>query len=74
MTGEITLRGRVLAVGGLNEKLLAAQRSDLKTVVIPKENKPELVEIDAAVKKGLKIVPVSEMSEVVQEAFVPSGS
>ncbi|MFQ5769854.1 MAG: endopeptidase La, partial [bacterium] len=70
MTGEITLRGHVLAIGGLNEKLLAAQRSNINTVVIPLENEKDLDEIPAAVKKGLKIVALKHMDEVLQEAFV----
>ena len=58
MTGEITLRGRVLPIGGLKEKLLAALRGGLKTVVIPKENEKDLAEIPDNVKSGLQIVPV----------------
>ena len=60
MTGEITLRGRVLAIGGLKEKLLAALRAGIKTVLIPKENVKDLEEIPNNVKEGLKIIPVSE--------------
>ncbi|OGU30281.1 MAG: endopeptidase La [Ignavibacteria bacterium GWA2_55_11] len=65
MTGEITLRGNVLPIGGLNEKLLAAQRSGITTVLIPKENVKDLEEIPARVKEGLKIIAV----ETIQEAF-----
>ncbi|MFQ5823979.1 MAG: endopeptidase La [bacterium] len=70
MTGEITLRGNVLGIGGLNEKLLAAQRSGIKTVIIPYENEKELVEIPEPVKKGLKIHTVKRMDEVLKEALV----
>jgi len=70
MTGEITLRGNVLPIGGLNEKLLAAKRSGIKRVILPQENERELTEISGHVKKGLKIVPVKEMRQVLNEAFV----
>jgi ATP-dependent Lon protease len=70
MTGEITLRGRVLAIGGLKEKLLAAMRGGLKTVLIPHENEKDLAEIPDNVKKGLRIVPVGNIDEVLQEALV----
>jgi ATP-dependent Lon protease len=65
MTGEITLRGRVLPIGGLKEKLLAASRGGMKTVLIPEENAKDLVEISESIKKGLDIVPVSRMDEVL---------
>jgi ATP-dependent Lon protease len=70
MTGEITLRGRVLAIGGLKEKLLAAMRGGLKTVLIPHENEKDLAEIPENVKKGLRIVPVNNIDEVLREALV----
>jgi ATP-dependent Lon protease len=70
MTGEITLRGRVLPIGGLKEKLLAAQRGGIKTVLIPEENAKDLVEISDSIKKGLEIVPVSRMDEVLPLALV----
>ncbi|MGI9508533.1 MAG: endopeptidase La, partial [Geminicoccaceae bacterium] len=70
MTGEITLRGRVLPIGGLKEKLLAALRGGIKTVLIPKENEKDLAEIPDNVKKGLKIIPVSEVDEVLRQALV----
>jgi ATP-dependent Lon protease len=70
MTGEITLRGRVLPIGGLKEKLLAALRGGLTTVLIPKENEKDLVEIPDNVKKGLEIVPVATADEVLQRALV----
>ncbi|WP_119417896.1 endopeptidase La [Desertibaculum subflavum] len=69
MTGEITLRGRVLAIGGLKEKLLAALRGGLKTVLIPKENEKDLAEIPDNVKKGLEIIPVSNLDEVLKHAL-----
>ncbi len=70
MTGEITLRGRVLPIGGLKEKLLAALRGGLKTVLIPKDNEKDLAEIPDNVKKGLQIVPVATLDEVLQHALV----
>ena len=70
MTGEITLRGRVLPIGGLKEKLLAALRGGLKTVLIPKENEKDLAEIPDNVKEGLKIIPVGMVDEVLSEALV----
>ncbi len=70
MTGEISLRGRVLPIGGLKEKLLAALRGGLKTVLIPKENERDLPEIPDNVKKGLEIVSVSTVDEVLARALV----
>jgi ATP-dependent Lon protease len=70
MTGEITLRGRVLPIGGLKEKLLAASRGGMKTVLIPEENAKDLVEINESIKKGLEIIPVSRMDEVLTKALV----
>jgi len=70
MTGEITLRGRVLPVGGLKEKLLAALRGGLETVIIPKENEKDLAEIPDNAKKALKIVPVATIDEVLRLALV----
>ena len=70
MTGEITLRGRVLPIGGLKEKLLAASRGGMKTVLIPEENAKDLIEIGDSIKKGLDIVPVSRMDEVLARALV----
>ena len=69
MTGEITLQGRVLPIGGLKEKLLAALRGGIKTVIIPKENVKDLAEIPDNVKSGMKIVPVSSASEVLEIAL-----
>ena len=72
MTGEITLRGRVLPIGGLKEKLLAALRSGIKTVLIPQDNEKDLAEIPDNVKKGLKIIPVGHVSEVLTHALTES--
>ena len=69
MTGEITLQGRVLPIGGLKEKLLSALRGGIKTVIIPKENEKDLAEIPDNVKKGMKFIPVSEVSEVLKIAL-----
>jgi ATP-dependent Lon protease len=69
MTGEITLRGRVLPIGGLKEKLLAALRAGITTVIIPKENEKDLIEIPENVKKGLTIIPVSHVDEVIDRAL-----
>ena len=70
MTGEITLRGRVLPIGGLKEKLLAALRGGIKTVLIPEDNVKDLAEIPDEVKKKLELVPVSRMEDVVKTALV----
>ncbi|MBA3576281.1 MAG: endopeptidase La [Sphingomonas sp.] len=69
MTGEVTLRGRVLPIGGLKEKLLAALRGGITTVLIPTENEKDLVEIKESVKQGLEIVPVSHVDEVLARAL-----
>ncbi|KZB67900.1 DNA-binding protein [Thalassospira lucentensis] len=70
MTGEITLRGRVLAIGGLKEKLLAALRGGVKTVLIPQENEKDLEDIPDNVKRGMEIIPVSHVDEVLSHALV----
>jgi ATP-dependent Lon protease len=70
MTGEITLRGRVLPIGGLKEKLLAALRGGIKTVLIPKDNEKDLAEIPDNVKKGLAIVGVATVDEALRRALV----
>jgi len=70
MTGEITLRGRVLPIGGLKEKLLAALRGGIKTVLIPEDNAKDLAEIPDNVKSGLEIIPVARMDEVLRNALV----
>jgi ATP-dependent Lon protease len=70
MTGEITLRGEVTAIGGLKEKLLAALRGDIKTVLIPEENVKDLEEIPDNVKEGLEIIPVRWIDRVLELALV----
>lgn len=70
MTGEVTLRGKVLPIGGLKEKLLAALRGGIKKVLIPQENVKDLEEIPENIKKGLKIIPVSEVDQVLEKALV----
>jgi ATP-dependent Lon protease len=70
MTGEVTLRGRVLPIGGLKEKLLAALRGGIETVLIPKENEKDLAEIPQNIREGLKIVPVAHVDEVLRLALV----
>lgn len=69
MTGEITLTGSILAIGGLNEKLLAAKRNDIKTVLIPKDNEIDLKEIPEKVKEGLKIIPIAKLEEAIPYVF-----
>ncbi len=69
MTGEITLRGRVLPIGGLKEKLLAAHRNGIKTVLIPKDNRKDLREIPRRVLKAMRIVLVDHMDDVLREAL-----
>ena len=70
MTGEITLRGHVLAIGGLKEKILAAKTAGIKTVLVPADNERDIGEISDEIKKGLKIVYVKTMSDVLKEALV----
>lgn len=70
MTGEVTLRGRVLPIGGLKEKLLAALRAGIKTVLIPSENEKDLADIPDNVKKGMQIIPVQAVDEVLKNALV----
>ena len=69
MTGEVTLRGRVLAIGGLKEKLLAALRGGIKTVLIPEENVKDLAEIPANAKEGMEIIPVAHVDQVLEQAL-----
>jgi ATP-dependent Lon protease len=69
MTGEITLRGRVLPIGGLKEKLLAAKNAGITTVFIPKENNRDLDEIDAEIKEGMEIIPVKKLKDIIKVAF-----
>lgn len=69
MTGEVTLRGRVLPIGGLKEKLLAAKNAGIKTVLIPKKNKVDVDELSSEITKGMEIVPVEHMDEVLEHAL-----
>jgi ATP-dependent Lon protease len=69
MTGEITLRGRVLPIGGLKEKVLAAHRAGIKTVIIPWENRKDLEDIPQNVKDAIEFVPVKHMDEVLNTAL-----
>jgi ATP-dependent Lon protease len=69
MTGEITLRGRVLPIGGLKEKLLAAKTVGIKTVLVPKKNEKDVAEISTEIKSGMEIIYVESMDEVVNYAF-----
>lgn len=70
MTGEVTLRGRVLPIGGLKEKMLAAKQAGIEKILVPKKNAPDVEEISEEIKKGMQIVFVSSMEEVIKEAFV----
>src|SRR5690606_30992045 len=70
MTGEITLRGRVLPIGGLKEKTLAAHRAGIKTILIPKANKKDLKDIPLNIRRQLRIVPVEFVDEVLREALL----
>ena len=70
MTGEITLRGRVLPIGGLKEKSLAAHRAGYKKILLPKDNERDLVDIPESVKEDIEFVPVSHMDQVLEQALV----
>ena len=72
MTGEITLRGRVLPVGGIKEKVLAAHRAGFTTVIIPKKNDKDLVDVPKSAKRDLKIILVERMEEVIDAAMSPA--
>ena len=75
MTGEITLHGNVLPIGGLKEKSMAALREGISTVLIPEANKPDLYEVDVVVKKAVKFIPVSDLSQVLKHALIlPAAS
>ena len=73
MTGEVTLRGRVLPIGGLKEKILAAKMAEVKTVLVPKENEKDIEEIPGEIKDGLEIVFVETMEEVADRALISGG-
>ena len=70
MTGEITLRGRVLPIGGLKEKVLAAYREGIRTILLPKENERDIEDIPESVRKNITFYPVSTMDEVLQHVWV----
>ena len=70
MTGEITLRGRVLPIGGLKEKIYAASRAGIKTVLIPSDNKNEIKEFDKEVLKNIKIIPINEAKAILEYTLV----
>lgn len=69
MTGELSLTGQVLPIGGLREKTVAAKRNKIKTIIIPKANEKDLDEIPEIVKKGIKFIPVTDVMEVLEAAF-----
>jgi len=71
MTGEITLRGRVLPIGGVREKILAAHRANLKTIILPERNMKDLIDIPRKVKTDMKIIPVAYMDDVIKVALYP---
>ena len=73
MTGEITLRGRVLPIGGLKEKLLAAKKAGMATVIVPCENRPDIAEIDEEITDGLELVYAETMKDVLATALVRQG-
>ncbi len=74
MTGEITLRGRVLPIGGLKEKILAAKMAHIRKVLVPEKNRPDMAELSREITKGLEIVYVRSMEEVLREALIPGES
>ncbi len=74
MTGEITIRGRVLAVGGLTEKFLAAKKAGVTTILFPKENEKQVAEIHAEIKEGLELIPISTLEEALQKALAKGES
>ena len=71
MTGEITLRGRVLPIGGLKEKILAAKMAHMEKVLVPDKNRPDMAELSKEITKGLEIVYVKSMEDVLREALAP---
>ena len=74
MTGEITLRGRVLPIGGLREKTMAALRCGIRTVILPKENEKDLEQIDQTVRRALQFIPVDHADQVLAAAHVPQDT
>ena len=73
MTGEITLRGRVLPIGGVKEKLLAAYRAGIKTILIPKENQKDLEDVPAHVLAEFEIIPAENVEDVLKTALLPKN-
>lgn len=73
MTGEVTLRGRVLPIGGLKEKVLAAKMARIKKVLVPEKNRPDIEELSEEITEGLDIVYVKAMSQVLEEALIKKG-
>ena len=71
MTGEVSIRGRVLAIGGLKQKAMAAHRGGVKTVFIPQDNLSDVDDIDSEVKAGVKFIPVSFVGEIIDRALLP---
>ena len=74
MTGEITLRGRVLPIGGLKEKILAAKMAHIQKVLVPEKNRPDMAELSKEITKGLEIVYVKTMEDVLREALVSESA
>ena len=74
MTGEITLRGRVLPIGGLREKTMAAHRAGLKVVLVPEKNMKDLVDVPKKVREDLKIIPIQHMDQVLEIALAPKAT
>jgi len=74
MTGEITLRGRILPIGGVREKVMAAHRAGLKTVILPEKNMKDLVELSKQARSELKIIPVTHMDQVLDVALAAEPS
>ena len=70
MTGEITIRGRVLPIGGLKEKLLAAKRAKIKTIIVPVQNRKNVEELEAYIVEGLEIIYATTMDDVLKHAFI----
>ena len=70
MTGEVTLRGRVLPIGGLKEKALAAHRAGIRTILLPQDNEKEIIEIPESVRAEMTFIPVSHMDQVLEHALV----
>ena len=73
MTGEITIRGNVLPIGGLKEKVLAAYREGIKTIILPMENKRDIEDIPENVREKMEFVPVEQMDQVLTKALLPAG-